>query len=149
MCGVGLVARLDGCASHETVRKALTVLSNLEHRGAAGADADTGDGAGVLLQIPDELFRASVSFAGCPRRGATASPICFLPRDASRRHELEHVLEDVVAAEGQAVLGWRDVPVHAHAAGGHAQLFAPVIRQLFVGAADELDGDVVRAQAAT
>src|SRR5581483_11555449 len=106
-CGVGFVARLDGARSHETVQKALTVLANMEHRGAAGADADTGDGAGVLVQVPDGLFRACVAYP-LPERGRYGVAVCFLPRDVPRRRELERVLEDAVAAEGQAVLGWRD-----------------------------------------
>ena len=138
MCGVGLVARLDGCACHETIARALTVLANMEHRGAAGADADTGDGAGILLQLPDAFLRASVPFA-LPEHGRYGVGVCFLPQLAQRRSELEQLLEETVAAEGQTVLGWRDVPVRRDQAGRQAQLFAPVIRQLFVGAGDHVD----------
>jgi glutamate synthase (NADPH/NADH) large chain/glutamate synthase (ferredoxin) len=138
-CGVGFVARLDGVCSHETITYALAALANMEHRGAAGADADTGDGAGLLVQLPDAFLRASVEFE-LPEPGRYGVGVCFLPRLASRRHELERLLEDTVAAEGQVVLGWRDVPVREQEAGSVAQLHAPVIRQLFVGAGpDALD----------
>ncbi|HVW89338.1 MAG TPA: glutamate synthase large subunit, partial [Gaiellaceae bacterium] len=131
-CGVAFVARLDGRRSHETVDRALRALENLEHRGAAGADADTGDGAGILLQLPDAFLRASVTFE-LPAAGRYGVGFCFLPTEPGRRQELERVLEDVVRAEGQTVLGWRDVPVRRNEAGSQARVFAPVMRQLFVG----------------
>jgi glutamate synthase domain-containing protein 2/glutamate synthase domain-containing protein 1/glutamate synthase domain-containing protein 3 len=124
--------------SHETVARALTVLANMEHRGAAGADADTGDGAGILTQIPDGFLRAAVDFE-LPPLGRYGVGVCFLPRLADRRRELERILEDSAVAEGLTVLGWRDVPVRAGEAGRQAQLFAPVIRQLFVGGSDDLE----------
>src|SRR5438445_13582925 len=83
-CGVALVARLDAVPSHETVRRALTALANLEHRGAAGADADTGDGAGILVQLPDAFLRAAVD-AELPPPGAYGVGVCFLPQDEARR----------------------------------------------------------------
>ncbi len=139
-CGVAFVARLDGVRSHETIERALRALENLEHRGAAGADADTGDGAGLLVQMPDAFFRGSVMFM-LPPVGRYGVAVCFLPQDPARRAELERLLEETVAAEGQSVLGWRDVPVRRTEAGAQARLFAPHIRQLFVGAADGLDDD--------
>jgi glutamate synthase domain-containing protein 1 len=108
-CGVAFVARLDASPSHETVERALTALANLEHRGAEGADALTGDGAGILVQTPDAFFRAEV--AGLPPLGAYGVAVCFLPHDASRRAELERLLEATVEEEGQRVVAWRDVPV--------------------------------------
>src|SRR5581483_9559935 len=137
-CGVGFVARLDGARSHETVMRALRVLANMEHRGAAGADADTGDGAGILVQVPDAFFRSTAGLE-LPPPGRYGVATCFLPRLAARRRELEQLLEDTVSAEGYGVLGWRDVPVRANAAGRQAQLHAPRIRQLFVAAADGVD----------
>ncbi len=137
-CGVAFVARLDGVRSHEAIERALRALENLEHRGAAGADADTGDGAGILVQMPDAFFRGVVSFE-LPASGRYGVAVCFLPQDRARRLELEALLEQTVAAEGQTTLGWRDVPVRRAEAGSQARLFAPVIRQLFVGAADSLD----------
>ena len=96
-CGVAFVARLDGQASHETVRRALRALSNLEHRGASGADADSGDGAGILIQLPDALFRASVE--GLPPPGRYGVGSFFLPLDETRRAELEALVERTVGAE--------------------------------------------------
>jgi glutamate synthase (NADPH/NADH) large chain/glutamate synthase (ferredoxin) len=139
-CGVGFVARLDGAPLHETVTRALTVLANTEHRGAAGADADTGDGAGILTQLPDAFLRVAAGFP-LPPPGRYGVAVCFLPQLAARRRELEALFEEAVTGEGQSVLGWRDVPVRRREAGATAQLHAPVIRQLFVGAADGLDGD--------
>ncbi len=137
-CGVGFVARLDARPTHEAISRALTVLEHLEHRGAAGADAATGDGAGILCQLPDAFLRAVAGFELPARYGVA---VCFLPRDAARRSELEQLLEQTVAAEGQRVLGWRDVPVDDAYMGRHAAVFAPVIRQLFVGAANGLEAD--------
>jgi glutamate synthase domain-containing protein 1 len=132
-CGVAFVARLDAVPSHEAVRRALTALANLEHRGASGADAETGDGAGILLQIPHKLFGEE------PGRYGVGS--VFLPQDSARRRELEELLERTVAQEGQRFLGWRDVPVDLAQVGTVAAAAAPVIRQLLVGAADGLEGD--------
>src|SRR5438552_1277574 len=107
-CGVAFVAHLSGAQRHETVTRALTALANLEHRGAAGADVDTGDGAGILVQIPDAFFRAELD--ALPRPGAYAVGTCFLPHDGGARRELEQIVERAVAAEGQRLLCWRDVP---------------------------------------
>src|SRR6476661_1811063 len=119
-CGVAFVARLDGTRSHETVERALTALANLEHRGAEGADAETGDGAGILLQLPDAFLRASVSFE-LPEVGRYGVAVCFLPREPERRAALERLLEGAVESEGHTVLGWRDVPVDEAAAGEQAR----------------------------
>ena len=141
-CGVAFVARLDGTRSHEPIAQALRALEHLEHRGAAGADAETGDGAGILVQLPDAFLRATAGFE-LPPPGRYGVAVCFLPQEELRRRELEQLLERTVAAEGQVVLGWRDIPVDQGQAGAHAGLFAPLMRQLFVGAADELDGDLL------
>ena len=142
-CGVAFVARLDGSASHETLERALAALANLEHRGAQGADADSGDGAGMLLRLPDALFRDELG-AALPEPGAYGVAVCFLPHEDDR---FERLLEDVVEAEGQRVLGWRDVPVDPRHVGGAAGRTAPRIRQLFVGAAPELDARPRRLRA--
>ncbi|HVZ34681.1 MAG TPA: glutamate synthase central domain-containing protein, partial [Polyangiaceae bacterium] len=123
--------------SHETVRRALTSLCNLEHRGGEGADALTGDGAGITVQIPDRLFREVVEFE-LPEPGRYGVAVCFLPRDARRRAELEQLLVARVEGEGQDALGWRDVPVAFDQIGRVAREAAPVIRQLFVGAGADL-----------
>src|SRR4051812_11616880 len=139
-CGVAFVARLDGTASHETLERALKALANLEHRGAAGADATTGDGAGILVQIPDAFFREALR-AQLPPPGRYGVAVCFLPHAPERRAGLERLLEATVAEEGQIVLEWRDVPVDARHVGATAGGAAPLIRQLFVAAAPELDDD--------
>ena len=139
-CGVAFVARLGGAASHETIRRALVALANLEHRGATGADPDTGDGAGILVQTPDAFLRG-VAGVELPAAGAYGVAVCFLPRDTARAAELEALLVETVEAEGQRVVCWRDVPVDEAHAGTTAHSVSPRIRQLFVAAALGLDQD--------
>src|SRR5215216_2192528 len=139
-CGVAFVARLDGKPTHETVRRAVVALENLEHRGAAGADPNTGDGAGILLQMPDDLMRGVIGEA-LPARGAYGVCVCFLPPDAARRAELEALLEKAVADEGQRVVGWRDIPVDKDYVGITANLYAPYIKHLVVAAEADLASD--------
>jgi glutamate synthase domain-containing protein 2/glutamate synthase domain-containing protein 1/glutamate synthase domain-containing protein 3 len=139
-CGVAFVARLDGVPSHETVERALRALANLEHRGAAGADAKTGDGAGILVQVPDAFFRAVLD-AELPLEGRYGVAVCFLPHDAVHRAELERLLAATAEEEGQRVVGWRDVPVDERHVGETAGSVAPRIRQLFVAAAAGLTED--------
>jgi len=138
-CGVAFVARLDGTASHETVQRALRALANLEHRGASGADAETGDGAGILLQIPHLFFAAEVE--GLPEAGRYGVGSFFLPHDDGRRAELEELVERTVADEGQRFVCWRDVPVDSSRAGTASAGVAPRIRQAVIAAADGLEGD--------
>jgi glutamate synthase domain-containing protein 2/glutamate synthase domain-containing protein 1/glutamate synthase domain-containing protein 3 len=139
-CGVALVARLDGKPTHATVQRAIAALENLEHRGAAGADPNTGDGAGILLQLPDGLMRAVLD-EDLPPPGAYGVCVCFLPRDEQRRAELEALLERAVRDEGQRVVAWRDVPVDKDYVGITANFFAPHVKHLVVAASDELAGD--------
>src|ERR1700690_1390150 len=108
-CGVAFVARLDAVPSHETVERALTAVANLEHRGAAGADARTGDGAGILVQLPDAFFRGVLA-AELPPYGSYGVAMCFLPHDDARRAELEQLLADTTVSEGQRVIGWGGAP---------------------------------------
>ena len=126
--------------SHETLERAIKALENLEHRGATGADPLTGDGAGILIQLPDEFFRGIVG-EELPPAGAYGVAVCFLPRDEARRAELEQLLTDTVEAEGQRVVCWRDVPLDLAHVGDTAAAAAPVVRQLFVAAAPGLDRD--------
>ena len=110
-CGVAFVARLGAPASHEVIARALWALEHLEHRGAEGADADTGDGAGILIQLPDAFLRDEV-----PLRAARAGPLrrrpsASCPSDEFAREHAERLIDETVEAEGQHVLGWRDVPV--------------------------------------
>ncbi len=139
-CGVGMVARLDALPTHEVVTMAIRALENLEHRGASGADPTTGDGAGILMQMPDELLRAVVPFE-LPPLGRYGVLMCFLPTDGTARERLERTLEATVVAEGQRVLGWRDVPVAPEHCGRTAGACRPAIRQLFVGAGSLGAGD--------
>jgi glutamate synthase domain-containing protein 2/glutamate synthase domain-containing protein 1/glutamate synthase domain-containing protein 3 len=132
-CGVGMVARLDNTPTHEVIERGIAALKNLEHRGASGADPCTGDGAGILMQMPDELLRAVVELE-LPPAGRYGVLMCFLPTDPATRVRLEELLERTVRAEGQSVLGWRDVPVAPEHTGEVAGACRPVIRQLFVGA---------------
>ncbi|TDC73182.1 glutamate synthase large subunit [Streptomyces hainanensis] len=142
-CGVGFVATLTGEASHELVDQALTVLRNLEHRGATGSDPDTGDGAGILIQIPDAFLRESVPFA-LPEHGAYAVGIGFLPAAEAEAAEAVARIEAVAAEEGLTVLGWRDVPTAPALLGAAARETMPAFRQLFVAdAAGEKTGLVL------
>jgi glutamate synthase (NADPH/NADH) large chain/glutamate synthase (ferredoxin) len=139
-CGVALVARLDNQATHEVVQRAVMALENLEHRGAAGADPKTGDGAGMLLQMPDELLRAAVDFE-LPERGRYGDAVCVLPPADAQREKLEQLLELNVRNEGQRVLGWRDVPIDEAHVGSTANASRPVMRQLFVAAGPAHEDD--------
>jgi glutamate synthase (NADPH/NADH) large chain/glutamate synthase (ferredoxin) len=139
-CGVGMVARLDNRPTHEVISRAITALENLEHRGASGADPSTGDGAGILMQMPDELLRSVVDFE-LPPLGAYGVFMCFLPTDTVARERLEGLLERTVLELGQRVLGWRDVPICEEHTGEVAAACRPVIRQLFVGAGAAQEND--------
>ncbi len=136
-CGIAMVAKLWGEASHTVVEKALDALENLEHRGAEGADPNTGDGAGILLQLPDAFVRATCAVE-LPPRGRYGVGVCYLPRDVERRVALEQLIERTVEAEGQRVLWWRDVPVDERHVGDTARLSMPFIRQVIVEAADDI-----------
>ncbi len=140
-CGIALVAKLWGEASHAVVEKALDALENLEHRGAEGADPNTGDGAGILLQIPDGFLRAALAGVELPKPGRYGIGVCYLPQDAERRVVLEQLVEEAIEGEGQRAIFWRDVPVDDRHVGQTARLSAPVIRQVVIEAADELQAD--------
>jgi len=130
-CGVGFVADLRAGGGHDVVASALRVLCNLEHRGAAGADPDTGDGAGILTQIPDAFFRAVTGF-GLPEVGSYAVGLAFLPVDPTERVRVFALIADLAADEGLTVLGWRDVPHNDAACGAGALEVLPYLAQLFV-----------------
>ena len=131
-CGVGFVAQIKNQKSHAIVADGLRILTNLAHRGAVSADPLAGDGAGILIQLPDALFRAEVSFA-LPPEGEYAVGMVFLPRhDATRAAAIE-VIERYTRTEGQQLLGWRDVPVETSLLGESIKPSEPVIRQVFIG----------------
>ncbi|WP_433548124.1 glutamate synthase large subunit [Streptomyces sp. CA-294286] len=130
-CGVGFVATLTGVASHDMVEQALTVLRNLEHRGATGSEPDSGDGAGILLQVPDAFLREVADFE-LPAAGAYAVGIGFLPADPDAGAEAAARIATIAAEEGLTVLGWREVPVAPGLLGNGARATMPAFRQLFV-----------------
>ncbi|MCH8847692.1 MAG: glutamate synthase large subunit [Chloroflexi bacterium] len=134
-CGVGVVANIKGVRSHAIIDDGLEVLVNLAHRGARGADADTGDGAGMLLQMPDAFLRGKAAALGfeLPAKGEYAVGMTFLPQSPTERATCEAIVEAAVLAEGQRFLGWRDVPVDAAGIGRVARDCQPAIRQFFVG----------------
>ncbi|MFF4184146.1 glutamate synthase large subunit [Streptomyces sp. NPDC001691] len=128
-CGVGFVATLTGVASHELVEQALTVLRNLEHRGATGSEPDSGDGAGILFQVPDAFLREVTDFE-LPEAGSYAVGIAFLPLEDTS--EAVSKIETIAGEEGLTVLGWREVPVTPELLGNGARATMPAFRQLFV-----------------
>jgi len=130
-CGVGFIANIKGLKSHAIVRQGLEILLNLDHRGAVGADPLVGDGAGILIQIPDALFRDWR--ADLPPAGQYAVAMCFLPRDAAARAAAVEQIEHFVRVEGQTMLGWRDVPMNLDGLGKTVLAEMPTIRQAFVG----------------
>ncbi|MGA2852284.1 MAG: glutamate synthase large subunit [Terracidiphilus sp.] len=134
-CGMGLVASIRGERSHDIIRKGLEVLINLTHRGAAGCDPETGDGAGILIQIPHTFFMRECGELGfqLPDSGAYGVAMCFLPVDKLSRLQCEGVFERIAKEEGLTVLGWRDTPVNGNAVGREARASQPYIEQLFVG----------------
>jgi len=140
-CGMGLVASIRGEKSHEIIRKGLEVLINLTHRGAAGCDPETGDGAGILIQIPHLFFARECGELGMqlPEAGAYGVAMVFLPVDRHSRLQCEGVFERIAQAEGLKVIGWRDTPVNGDAIGREARASQPYIEQFFVGRPEGLD----------
>ncbi len=135
-CGVGFVAHIKGQRSHSIVEQGLKILENLDHRGAVGADKLMGDGAGILIQLPDEFYRSEMAAQGVtlPPPGEYGVGMIFLPKEQASRLACEHEMVRAVKAEGQVLLGWRDVPVNRDMPMSPAvREKEPVIRQIFVG----------------
>jgi glutamate synthase (NADPH/NADH) large chain len=134
-CGVGFVADLHNRKSHAIVEKGLQILVNLDHRGATGADATLGDGCGVLTQIPHRFFAEECETLGftLPEPGHYAIGQFFMPRDAEARATVERFVEEAIVAEGQKLIGWRDVPVDNSHLGPRVKAVEPVHRQVFIG----------------
>ena len=133
-CGVGFVANIDGRKTHTIIEQGIQVLNNLTHRGAVGSDADTGDGAGLLFQLPDEFFRsgaAELDFV-LPERGRYGVGMVFLPTDRFAGRECMRIMEQEAEVQGCVVLGWRDVPIDPMAVGQTARSNCPDVKQLFV-----------------
>src|SRR5271156_4070701 len=133
-CGVGFVVNIKGRKSHDIITQGLKILENLDHRGAVGADPLVGDGAGILIQLPDALLNdwARVHGKSLPAVGRYAVAMCFLPRDASAREYVIQHFEQVVAKEGQSMVGWREVPTDLTGLGKTVIETMPVIRQAIV-----------------
>ncbi|MBF9328673.1 glutamate synthase large subunit [Mycobacteroides chelonae] len=137
-CGVAMVVDMHGRRSRDIVDKAITALLNLEHRGAAGAEPNSGDGAGIMLQIPDKFFRAVVDFE-LPAEGSYASGIAFLPQGSKDAAAACEAVDKIVEAEGLTVLGWREVPHDDSSLGALARDAMPTFRQLFISGASGID----------
>jgi glutamate synthase (ferredoxin) len=143
-CGVGMVVDIQGRQSHQIVRQALTVLTNMRHRGALGAEPNTGDGAGILMQLPHRFFQQAAATAGfaLPAPGLYGVGMVFLPHDPARRAACERHFAAIIRAEGQTLLGWRTVPTDGSTLGKTARAGEPIVRQVFIGRgaglADEL-----------
>ena len=138
-CGVGVVANIKGGQSHEIIAESLQVLVNLGHRGACGCDPETGDGAGILMQMPDAFFRQVCPALGIdlPDLGSYGVGMTFLPPNPAAKAACEDLINRSIAAEGLALLGWRDVPVDPDKLGRDARAVQPVIRQFFVASGSE------------
>ncbi len=131
-CGVSFVANVRGTVSREIVTLGMSALCNMEHRGATGAEADSGDGAGILIQVPDRFLRAVVGFA-LPPAGAYAVGLAFVPSDPGDAEKAQAAIDAIVVDEGLTVLGWRQVPVNPDCLGASARAVMPGIKQLFIG----------------
>ncbi len=132
-CGVGFVVHIKGVRSHDIVQKALQVLVNLEHRGACGCEENTGDGAGILVQMPDAFLRTCAP-APLPAAGEYGAGLVFLPHDESDRNRIKDLIARIVDEEGQRLLGWRDVPTENGLVGPSARATQPVFQHVFIAA---------------
>jgi len=143
-CGVGFVADIQGRKSHLIVQQALTALDNLRHRGACGCEQNTGDGAGILLQLPHEFLKKATREAKItlPGAGEYGVGVAFLPKKDADRLECEKRVERIIKEEGQAFLGWRTVPTDGSGLGETAQSTEPFVRQFFIGRSSKLQDDM-------
>ncbi|SEN97742.1 glutamate synthase (NADPH) large subunit [Mesobacillus persicus] len=141
-CGIGLYAHIKGNATHEIVKKGLEMLCQLDHRGGQGSDPLTGDGAGLMVQLPDAFFRKECLEMTLPKQGRYGVGMLFFSSDDPSRKDIESYIQQLVEQQGQIVLGWRTVPVDIRKIGKKAQESAPIIRQLFVGAQEDISDDL-------
>src|SRR4051794_34161525 len=144
-CGIGFVAHIKGHKSHDIIVKGIQVLINLTHRGACGCDPETGDGAGVLIQIPHKFFSRECAKLGftLPPPGEYGVGMIFLPVSRHPRLQCEGILERIVREEGLSIIGWRDTPIDADAIGRVARASQPYIEQVFVRHAPGMDQDTL------
>jgi glutamate synthase domain-containing protein 2/glutamate synthase domain-containing protein 1/glutamate synthase domain-containing protein 3 len=142
-CGIGFVAHIKGQKSHDIIEKGIQILINLTHRGACGCDPETGDGAGILIQIPHTFFARESKRLGfsLPPEGEYGVGMVFLPVERHQRLQTEGILERIIKEEGLTLIGWRDTPLQASAIGRVARASQPYIQQVFVGRAAGMDTD--------
>lgn len=140
-CGIGFVANIKGKKTNDIVHQALTILTNLDHRGGQGSETNTGDGAGILMQIPHKFLQKETDKKNItlPEPGNYGVGMLFLTPDPEQRRQNEKKLEQIVEEEGQTVLGWRTVPVDNTLLGTAAKSCQPFIRQIFVGKSDDVE----------
>lgn len=143
-CGIGFVANIKGKPSHEIIKQALQVLLNIDHRGGQGSEANTGDGAGILLQIPHSFFAAELAEqqVQLPEPGRYGVGMVFLPQDEKLRADCENILEGIIREEGQQVLGWRTVPVNNSTLGDSAVSSEPYVKQIFIGRSSDIKDEM-------
>jgi glutamate synthase domain-containing protein 2/glutamate synthase domain-containing protein 1/glutamate synthase domain-containing protein 3 len=143
-CGVGFVVNIKGEKSHDIVEQALTVLQNLDHRGACGCEENSGDGAGILLQVPHAFFKDACEGLGfqLPDPGEYGVGMLFLPDHRTQRRQFEKILEEIIASEGQRLLGWRKVPTDNLYLGETAKSYEPFVRQVFIGRGEGIKDDL-------
>ncbi|WP_158735398.1 glutamate synthase large subunit [Alteribacillus sp. YIM 98480] len=139
-CGIGFLANIKGKRSHDIVKKALDILVNLEHRGGQGDEPNTGDGAGILLQLPHRFFKNNENDLGfeVPKEGHYGVGMVFLPSQDQKRHQCEKEIDQIIEEEGQTVLGWREVPVDDSMIGKAALKAKPAVYQVFIGRSDDV-----------
>src|SRR5271170_144665 len=144
-CGMGFVVNLKGEKSHEIIRKGIEILINLTHRGACGCDPETGDGAGILIQIPNTFFERECAGLGftLPTPGEYGVGMVFLPVDPQDRILCEGILEKTAREEGLTVLGWRDTPINGDTIGRVARNTQPYIEQIFIRRGPDMDQDAL------
>ncbi|WP_035513063.1 glutamate synthase large subunit [Halalkalibacillus halophilus] len=130
-CGIGFVAQIDGVSTHQMIHDAITILERLEHRGGRGADEETGDGAGLMMQIPDELFRKEWNNL-LPEKTQYGVGMIFLPHEEARRKRVEEIFNHTLEMEGLRLIGWRDVPVEPNAVTERARETMPFVKQIFI-----------------
>lgn len=144
-CGVGFVAHLKGVQSHSIVSKGLEMLANLEHRGAVGAEYNSGDGAGILTQMPDKFMRKAAAKAGIkeelPAYGEYGVGVVFIPRDPDAYSETQSIMEQCIEEMGQECLGWRKVPTHNDSLGETVKGMEPIVKQVFIKKSEGIDSE--------
>ncbi|NIK12473.1 glutamate synthase large subunit [Alkalibacillus almallahensis] len=140
-CGIGFVAQIDGVSTHQMINDSITILKRLDHRGGRGADGHTGDGAGLMLEIPDELYRQQWNEM-LPEKGNYAVGMVFLPQDDTKREAIKTMFNNVVENEGHHVIAWRDVPVDSSVISESASHNQPYIEQIFIRKSDETGREI-------